>query len=231
MDKFGSAKGAFAQARALAESGRSQVTKQFDKVDARYPIGGGQKKPSSASGDGGAESPGLATHTSSAPPPPPPTRGSGPPPPVGRGRATSGASVSSGVGAGASRVGGGAGGGSVFVNMPSAEKEAFFALLDEYFSSRPHLAHLFQPTTSSSSSSSAPAPPAASRPAPPATPTRRGVGTAVALYDFEAGQTEDLSFSEGDRIEVLEIVSDDWYRGALNGREGIFPSSYVQMQG
>jgi len=26
-------------------------------------------------------------------------------------------------------------------------------------------------------------------------------------------------------------VSDDWMKGELNGRKGIFPSAYVQMQG
>ncbi|GAA5896174.1 hypothetical protein JCM6882_008510 [Rhodosporidiobolus microsporus] len=224
MDKFGSAKGAFAQARALAESGRSQVTKQFDKIDSRYPMGG--QKAGGGAGTPTDERPSSSSGVS-APPPPPPSRfgagSSGPPPPPGRGRSSSGVGASS---AAAAATGGGAG---VFVNMSVTEKEAFFALLDEYFSSRPHLAHLFQSTNSAPPPVAAPAAPAASRPAPP--PARRGLGTAVALYDFEAGQAEDLSFREGDRIEVLEVVSDDWYRGALHGREGIFPSAYVQMEG
>ncbi|GAA5872489.1 hypothetical protein JCM8547_006929 [Rhodosporidiobolus lusitaniae] len=223
MDKFGSAKGAFAQARALAESGRSQVTKQFDKIDSKYPMGG-QKPPASPGIDDS-----HASSSSYTAPPPPPSRTGGPPPPPGRGRAASGASTT------AARTAGGAGGGSVFVGMSSGEKEAFFALLDEYFSARPHLAHLFQSSSSTPSSlppAAAPPPPSASRPPPPPAPAQpRGLGYAVALYDFDAGQAEDLGFKEGDRIEVLEVVSDDWYRGSLNGREGIFPASYVQMQG
>ncbi|BGP18863.1 hypothetical protein JCM10213_003518 [Rhodosporidiobolus nylandii] len=234
MSKFGSAKDAFAQARALAESGRNQLNKQvFDKVDARYPMGGQKNASTSASVD-----------ESGAAPPLPPTRGSAPPPPPGRGRSSSTLS-GTGVGAPARTATGGAGTGSVFVGMSSAEKEAFFSLLDEYFAARPHLAGLFQQPASSSSAVSAvptpvspapvytapPAAPAATRPPPPAAPQARGIGHAVALYDYDATQPEDLPFKEGERVEILEVVSDDWYRGALNGKEGIFPSSYVQMQG
>ncbi|XP_041116250.1 SH3 domain-containing protein 19 isoform X2 [Polyodon spathula] len=49
-----------------------------------------------------------------------------------------------------------------------------------------------------------------------------------AFYDF-AGQTnEDLSFLKGDRILITEKVDSDWYRGRLNGKEGIFPAIFVE---
>ncbi|MGH0156198.1 UNVERIFIED_CONTAM: hypothetical protein FKN15_060226 [Acipenser sinensis] len=49
-----------------------------------------------------------------------------------------------------------------------------------------------------------------------------------ALYDF-AGQTnEDLSFLKGDRILITEKVDSEWYRGRLNGNEGIFPAIFVE---
>ncbi|XP_041125892.1 SH3 domain-containing protein 19 [Polyodon spathula] len=49
-----------------------------------------------------------------------------------------------------------------------------------------------------------------------------------ALYDF-AGQTnEDLSFLKGDRILITEKVDSEWYRGRLNGKEGIFPAVFVE---
>ncbi|KAK6494119.1 SH3 domain-containing protein 19 [Huso huso] len=49
-----------------------------------------------------------------------------------------------------------------------------------------------------------------------------------AFYDF-AGQTnEDLSFFKGDRILITEKVDSDWYRGRLNGKEGIFPAVFVE---
>ena len=51
----------------------------------------------------------------------------------------------------------------------------------------------------------------------------------TALYSFEKAQEGDLEFQEGDRIEVVEEVGQDWLRGRLAGREGIFPASFVQL--
>jgi len=239
-------------AKTFADKGHAQIQQGFKQLDSRVPLGS-QKRTDSSSGPGGPSSPGLATYSSPAPPPPPPTRNAagGPPPPPGRGRAGSAASSSYGAPAAAA-----VGGKGVFAGMDQREKEAFFALLDEYFSTRPQFASLFQGAGAPPPAAQAPAPPAASRPtpAPPAYPV--GLGTAVALYAYEGGQAEDLSFAEGERITVLEIgaspplalsfqpgldaaltcsrphaVSDDWMKGELNGRKGIFPSAYVQMQG
>jgi len=55
------------------------------------------------------------------------------------------------------------------------------------------------------------------------------IGTATALYDFAGEQATDLPFYAGDVITILQ--DDDgsgWLTGELNGRTGIFPSSYVQ---
>ncbi|EJS43640.1 lsb1p [Saccharomyces arboricola H-6] len=49
-----------------------------------------------------------------------------------------------------------------------------------------------------------------------------------ALYDFEAQQDGDLSLRKGDKIQVLERVSPDWYRGKANNKVGIFPANYVK---
>lgn len=58
-----------------------------------------------------------------------------------------------------------------------------------------------------------------------------GRGTAVALYDFAGEQSEDLPFYAGDVIKVLkEDDGSGWLTGELNGRTGIFPTSYVQRQ-
>ncbi|GJN88135.1 hypothetical protein Rhopal_001091-T1 [Rhodotorula paludigena] len=214
--------------KSLAESGRSQINKGFDRVDARFPMGSGAGAGSRGRSDSGssaaaaAPSPGglaVPTHSSYAPPPPPsrgassssPAPAPAPPP---RGPAPSSAA---------------AGARGVFSGMDSADKEAFFALLDEYFASRPQFAALFQ---QGGASTPAPAPAAApQRAIPAAAAPPRGVGSAVALYDFEGAQAEDLPFHEGDQITVLEVVSDDWLKGELRGRTGIFPRAYVEMQG
>ncbi|NWT00855.1 SH319 protein, partial [Mionectes macconnelli] len=49
-----------------------------------------------------------------------------------------------------------------------------------------------------------------------------------ALHDFTAETKEDLSFKKGDYIQILEQVDLEWYRGRLNGKEGIFPAVFVQ---
>ncbi|CAI4038827.1 hypothetical protein SMKI_06G1750 [Saccharomyces mikatae IFO 1815] len=49
-----------------------------------------------------------------------------------------------------------------------------------------------------------------------------------ALYDFEAQQDGDLSLKTGDKIQVLEKISPDWYKGKANNRVGIFPANYVK---
>ncbi|XP_066574558.1 SH3 domain-containing protein 19 [Amia ocellicauda] len=51
---------------------------------------------------------------------------------------------------------------------------------------------------------------------------------AVALYDFTAQTDEDLPFKQGDHILITEHVDSDWCRGRLNGREGFFPTAFVQ---
>merc|ERR1719487_186455 len=223
MDKFGSA---FSQAKSYAEKGRSQITTQFDKIDKAVPIGHhAAQRPRAGSSASGAASPSLAAASSPAAsrPPPPPIRhasstaGLTPPPPVTRARTPASTTATP-----ANH------GGGVFTAMlhDSAEKEAFFALLDEYFAARPEFKALF--SSSSNSSSSAPPPaPAASRPIPPPpvapapAPVSNGLGTATALYDFEGAQEgEDLPFSTGDIITITEIVSDDWLRGEVHGRSG-----------
>lgn len=42
----------------------------------------------------------------------------------------------------------------------------------------------------------------------------------------------DLSFSAGDRIEIVEMSesADDWWTGKLDGRTGIFPGTYTQTE-
>ncbi|XP_076466064.1 nostrin-like isoform X2 [Babylonia areolata] len=55
------------------------------------------------------------------------------------------------------------------------------------------------------------------------------VGTCKALYDYDASQTDELSIRKGDVITVYEKLEDGWWHGELKGRNGIFPSTYVQQ--
>ena len=92
--------------------------------------------------------------------------------------------------------------------------------------------------TSRSGSSKAP-PPVASKPAalrpPPPKPKPARLATAlpraIALYDFQAQQPGDLAFKADDVIEIIERTPDanGWWKGQLNGQEGIFPANYIRM--
>ena len=50
----------------------------------------------------------------------------------------------------------------------------------------------------------------------------------LAIYDFEAGNPDELSFHQGNIITVLENSSSDWWQGELNGVIGYFPMAYVE---
>lgn len=73
----------------------------------------------------------------------------------------------------------------------------------------------------------APAVPARSLPPPPAKTTGP---TAVAEFDYEASEDNELTFKEGDVIADIDQVDDDWWLGSLNGERKLFPSNYVALQ-
>ncbi|XP_078068608.1 SH3 domain-containing protein 19 isoform X1 [Mustelus asterias] len=50
-----------------------------------------------------------------------------------------------------------------------------------------------------------------------------------ALYDFKAESADDLPFNRGDRILITEQLDSEWCKGKLNGREGTFPTVFVQI--
>ena len=55
--------------------------------------------------------------------------------------------------------------------------------------------------------------------------------TAIALYDFETTEADDLPFKQGDVINLVNCDdAEDWWQGELGDRTGIFPKNYVEKQ-
>ncbi|KAF9576434.1 hypothetical protein EC968_008729 [Mortierella alpina] len=54
--------------------------------------------------------------------------------------------------------------------------------------------------------------------------------SAVALYDYQAGEPNEISFAEGEAIVEIEFVTDDWWSGKTEaGAIGLFPANYVEL--
>ncbi|KAI1728765.1 BAR domain-containing protein [Ditylenchus destructor] len=50
-----------------------------------------------------------------------------------------------------------------------------------------------------------------------------------AIYDFEAQNPGELEFKEGQVIDLISQIDENWYEGTVNGKSGFFPISYVQV--
>ncbi|XP_059850428.1 neutrophil cytosol factor 2-like isoform X2 [Hypanus sabinus] len=53
---------------------------------------------------------------------------------------------------------------------------------------------------------------------------------ALALYNYSGQGPEDMEFNEGDVIDVLSEVNEEWLEGHSNGNIGIFPRCFVGPQ-
>ncbi|KAH8831345.1 SH3-domain-containing protein [Flagelloscypha sp. PMI_526] len=53
-------------------------------------------------------------------------------------------------------------------------------------------------------------------------------GRALWPYNVNGEDPDDLSFNEGDVIDIIEETNADWWLGRFNGKEALFPSSYVE---
>jgi len=49
-----------------------------------------------------------------------------------------------------------------------------------------------------------------------------------AIYDYNACESDELSFKENDIIYIVKEDPSDWWNGILKGRTGLFPANYVQ---
>lgn len=52
----------------------------------------------------------------------------------------------------------------------------------------------------------------------------------TAQFDFNARSERELSFKKGDTLTLYTQVSNDWWRGALAGREGLIPDKYIMLK-
>lgn len=58
--------------------------------------------------------------------------------------------------------------------------------------------------------------------------SRPNIELVEALYDYKPQQPEDLELRTGDKIQVLEHTSPDWWKGSIGSRSGMFPSNYIK---
>lgn len=66
--------------------------------------------------------------------------------------------------------------------------------------------------------------------APPVeTKSSAGV-TAVALYDYDATEENELTLRAGDIITDVEMIADEWWQGKVSEAIGLFPANYVELQ-
>ena len=53
---------------------------------------------------------------------------------------------------------------------------------------------------------------------------------AIAQYDYEKAEENELELQEGERVFNIDMVDDDWWMGENSrGEKGLFPSNYVEL--
>ncbi|XP_047141172.1 unconventional myosin-Ie isoform X1 [Hydra vulgaris] len=73
----------------------------------------------------------------------------------------------------------------------------------------------------------APSPPTSQPPKPVPAPKPR-LPMAKTLYTYDPQEADELKFVEGDIIEIIKEDPSGWWTGRLRGKEGLFPSNYVE---
>ncbi|XP_069549849.1 intersectin-2b isoform X1 [Brachyistius frenatus] len=61
------------------------------------------------------------------------------------------------------------------------------------------------------------------------TPAPQPVCQVIAIYDYAAANKDEMSFTKGQLINVLDKNNPDWWKGEMSGVTGLFPTNYVKM--
>ncbi|EKM57834.1 uncharacterized protein PHACADRAFT_251707 [Phanerochaete carnosa HHB-10118-sp] len=64
-------------------------------------------------------------------------------------------------------------------------------------------------------------------PLPPPRPVKQA--RAVWAYNEDGREPNDLTFSTGEIIEIVDETNADWWTGKCRGKQGLFPSNHVEM--
>nr|KAF6268903.1 intersectin 1 [Pipistrellus kuhlii] len=71
--------------------------------------------------------------------------------------------------------------------------------------------------------------PGTSKATPTEPPKPPAVCQVIGMYDYTAQNDDELAFSKGQVITVLNKEDPDWWKGEVGGRVGLFPSNYVKL--
>lgn len=52
-----------------------------------------------------------------------------------------------------------------------------------------------------------------------------------AIFEYKSDFEDDLSFPVGQLITVTEVEDEEWYTGTYNGKSGMFPKNFVELDG
>ena len=60
-------------------------------------------------------------------------------------------------------------------------------------------------------------------------PASKGL-SAVALFDYQADDEDELTFDPGEVITEIEQIDPGWWKGVARGKIGLFPANYVELK-
>ncbi|KAK0425813.1 hypothetical protein QR680_009401 [Steinernema hermaphroditum] len=94
------------------------------------------------------------------------------------------------------------------------------AALQQHFAQKTPRSNVVQPINGGNAP-----PPRAPKPKPPVKP--RLLPLVEALYPYEAQDTDELSFQQGQKIELINKDPSGWWQGKVGAKQGLFPANYV----